>query len=145
MTMTTIRRYTYAALLTLSMFAMAPTLASGQSARGAFTLPHEVHWQNGVIPAGEYHFKTEPKGPSAMLVLSRVSGTPAGFMILVNETHEIPETKEANRITLVSRRGASYVSAMDLPEIGLTLRFATPAASTEMARAGATTTTVAQR
>jgi hypothetical protein len=140
-----IRRYTYAAVLTLSMFSIAPTLAAGQSARGTFTLPHEVRWQNAVIPAGEYHFKTETRGPSAMLLLSKVDGAPAGFMILVSETHEITETKEANRLMLVSRKGKSYVSAMDLPESGLALQFAVPAPATEIARASEAESTIAAR
>jgi hypothetical protein len=136
MTKTTIRRYLYAAVLTLSVFSIAPALASAQNAQGTFTLTHEVRWQNATLPAGEYHFKSQPSGPAQMLVLSKVNGSPAGFMILVNDVRESVSGERLDTLVLVSRAGKSYVKEMELPEIGMTLHFDVPAAETVIAKAG---------
>src|ERR1700690_3559412 len=61
--MTSIRRFVYAAALTLTAFSFAPSLASAQEARGRFVLTHEVHWQKTLLPAGEYEFSFRPDGP----------------------------------------------------------------------------------
>jgi hypothetical protein len=81
--MKSIRRLGYAAVLTLSALNFAPSLASAQDAAGTFTLPHEVHWQNAVVPAGNYHFTIASSGPSEMLTLRKIGGSGAGFMMLV--------------------------------------------------------------
>ena len=62
--MKSIRKFAYAALLTLSALNFAPSLAAQEPARGAFTLTHEVHWQKNIVPAGEYSFRSI-RGPSA--------------------------------------------------------------------------------
>ena len=61
--MKSIRKFAYAAVLTLSALNFAPSLASAQDEGGKFTLPHEVLWQNAVVPAGEYRFSLQPMGP----------------------------------------------------------------------------------
>jgi hypothetical protein len=66
--MKTIRRFAYAVVLTLSALNFAPSLASAQEAAGTFTLAHEVHWQNAVVPAGEYRFTIGVDGPAEMLL-----------------------------------------------------------------------------
>jgi hypothetical protein len=43
--MRSIRKFAYAAVLTLSIFAAQPTPAAAEDARGTFTLSHEVHFQ----------------------------------------------------------------------------------------------------
>src|SRR5258706_10427552 len=52
--MKTIRKFASAAVLTLGGLSLMPSLASAESANGKFTLTHEVHWQNAVVPAGTY-------------------------------------------------------------------------------------------
>jgi hypothetical protein len=114
-------------------------LASAQDARGSFTLTHNVRWQNVAVPAGDYKFSVEVRGPSEMLTLSKVSGTGSGFMILVTDVDSTaaatPATSDNGKLTLVSESGNRYVSSMELPAIGMTLHFAVPAETRELAMA----------
>jgi hypothetical protein len=138
MTTKSICKFAYASLLALSSLTLMPAPASAQDARGAFTLTHDVRWQNIAVPAGDYKFSVELRGPSEMLVLHKVSGGGSGFMILVNDVDSfVPATaaSENGKLTLVSQSGTRYVSAMELPAIGTTLHFAVPAETRELAMA----------
>jgi hypothetical protein len=133
--MRSIRRFVYAAVLTLSALNFTPTLASAQDATGTFTLAHEVHWQNAIVPAGKYRFTIAAAGPSELLTLSKISGGTAGFMVLVPDTEE-SQPSDVSRLVVVSRPGGSFVSTMQLPEFGVTLHFAVPAENREVASGG---------
>ena len=137
MTTKSICKFAYASLLALSSLTLMPALASAQDARGAFTLTHDVRWQNVAVPAGDYKFSVELRGPSEMLMLHKVSGGGSGFMILVNDVDSVAPAaaSENGKLTLVSESGTRYVSAMELPAIGATLHFAVPAETRELAMA----------
>jgi hypothetical protein len=122
--MKSIRKFAYAAVLTLSALNFAPSLASAQDDGGRFTLTHEVRWQNAVVPAGAYQFTLQPVGPLEMLRLRKLSGTPASFMLLVNDTEA--SSSDTARLVIESASGQSYVSAMNLPQLEMTLHFAAP-------------------
>jgi len=125
--MTTIRKFVYTTLLVLSALSFAPTLASAQEpARGEFKLPHEVHWQNAVVPAGEYRFSYEADGAMGIFTLSRMSGGPrTGFVFLVSDTDEA-KASDVSRLILETTPRGSYVTTMQLPEFGMTLHFTVP-------------------
>lgn len=143
--MNTIRRFAYAAALTLSSaLNFAPTLASAQDARGTFKLAHDVHWQNNLVPAGEYAFSVESKGPSELLLLRKISGTSAGFLMFINDA-EPAKPSDISKLLLVSRPGGSFVSAMELPDVGITLHFIVPPEAREMAKAETAAGTAASR
>ena len=100
MNMKMIRNYVYAALLALTALNFAPTLASAQElAHGKFTLTHEVHWGNAKLPAGDYVFSFDPDNGSRLLSLSKVSGTPASYMVLVPGTEDA-KPSDGNRLVL---------------------------------------------
>lgn len=128
-----IRKYVYAAVLMLSALNFAPTLASAQDEGGNFTLPHEVHWQNAIVPAGDYRFTVEAVGPSELLKLRKVSGAPASFMLMVNDA-DVMTSSEGARLVIKSGAGVRYVSSMSLPEFQLSLHFAIPPGEGEMAQ-----------
>jgi hypothetical protein len=131
--MRSIRRFLYSAVLALSALTFTPSPASAQEMHGSFTLSHDVRWQKYVVPAGDYRFEVHPKGPSAILLLRKVSGNSAGFLILAN-TAESSKPTDLDRLVVVARPGGNYVSSMELPEFGETLRFAVPTESREVAR-----------
>jgi len=131
--MRSIRRFVYSAVLALSALPFTPSPAHAQEMHGSFTLSHEVRWQNYVVPAGDYRFEVQPKGPSAILLLRKVSGHNAGFLILANKA-ESSKPSDRDRLVVVARPSGSYVSSMELPQFGETLRFAVPAESREVAR-----------
>jgi hypothetical protein len=134
--MKAICKFVYATLLALSALTLAPTPASAQEAHGSFTLAHEVRWQNAVVPAGEYTFSMESRGPAELLILHKVSGSGTGFIVLTPEV-EAATLAEPSSLVLVKRSGTSYVSSMTLPEYGITLNFTVPAETREIARLGA--------
>lgn len=142
--MKSIRKFAYAAALTLSALNFAPGLASAQEAAGTFTLTHEVHWQNAVVPAGTYKFSIEASGPAEMLTLRKLGGNAAGFMLLVTEAG-VSKTTDTSEIVVVSRPTGSFVQSMQLPLFGMTLHFAVPTETREVAQAVATTTASAAR
>ena len=144
--MTTIRKFAYAALLAVTSLTFASSLASAQEkAHGAFTLTHDVRWENAVVPAGEYRFSLDSDSASGMLVLNKLTGSRTGFLLMVHDKDEI-KGSGINRLVLESTPEGSYVSAMQLPEFGLTLNFPVPtkAAEKQMAKVGTTTLASAQ-
>ena len=122
--MKSLRKFASAAVLTLGALSLIPSAASAQSARGSFTLSHEVHWQNAVVPAGTYNFSLESKGPSQLLTLRSLSGHD-GFMIIVNAVGS-SQFSDLNRIEVVSRGDKSFVRTMDLPQFETVLHFSVP-------------------
>lgn len=143
--MSSLRKYIYAALLAFTTINVAPTTVSAQeSARGKFTLPHSVRWQNAVVPAGKYEFWFESDG-ARVLWLNKLSEPRTSFMFQVNDEAD-SKPADLSRIVLQSTPAGSYVSAMQLPEFGMTLRFAVPSSTTEkqIAKAGSTPMASAQ-
>src|SRR5260221_6511475 len=138
--MKTIRHYLYAAVLAAAALNFAHTLASAEGrAHGKFTLTHEVHWGSAKLPAGDYEFSFDPDTGARMLNLSKLSGTRAGYMVLVPDTDD-SKPSDLSRLVLVATPDGSYVSAMQLPDFGMTLHFAVPSHTTEgqIAKVGTT-------
>jgi hypothetical protein len=125
--MKSIRKFAYAAVLSLSMFTIQPTLAAAEDARGSFTLSHEVHWQNCVLRAGDYSFTIKDMGPAELITLRGLNGTGTDAMLLVDDV-EPSRPDEVSKLVLVPRDGQSFVSAMELPNYDMTLHFAVPPA-----------------
>ena len=124
--MTSIRKFIYAGLLAFTTLNLMPNLASAQEpANGQFTLSHDVHWQNAMVPAGDYKFSLEPEGAFGVLTLSKTSGVREGFVFLVDETDEAKAT-DSSRLFLQSTSAGSYARAMQLPRFGITLHFTVP-------------------
>jgi hypothetical protein len=142
--MKSIRRFVYAAALTLSALSFSPSLASAQKAAGTFTLAREVRWQNATVPAGKYRFTIASGGRAEILTLRNLNGSGASFMLLVIDT-ESSQPSDLSQLVVVSRPGGSFVSAMQLPEFGITLHFAVPVETREVAQTVATTTASAAR
>jgi len=140
--MTTIRKFVYAALLAVTSLNFAPSLASAQErAHGKFTLTHDVRWQNALVPAGEYRFSLDSDGVAGVLMLNKISGARTGFLLMVHDTEDA-KPSDISRLILEATPEGSYVSAMHLPEFGMTLKFAVPTLAAEKL-ARATTTTLA--
>ena len=138
--MTVIRKFALAALLAASALSLAPTVASAQQpAHGKFTLSHDVRWGSAKVPPGEYEFSFDPENASPVLILSKVSGAPTGFLMLVSSTED-SKRSDVNRLVLESTPEGSYVSEMQLPEFGMTLEFAVPSHAAERQMAKAVTT-----
>jgi len=123
--MRSIRKFAYAAVLIASMFTIQPTLASAEDAHGVFTLTHEVHWQNRVLRPGDYAFTLSNSGRPTFLTLRGLNGTGTDAVVMVMD-YEPSSPDDSTRLVLVSRDGESFVSAMDLPDFDMSLRFDVP-------------------
>jgi hypothetical protein len=128
------------AIATLGSLSLMPRAAFAQSGQGSFTLPHEVRWQNVVVPAGNYRFSLEPRGPSALLTL-RGDGGHESFLILVSGVTSSKFSND-NRLVMISRAGKSFVRVLDLPEFETTLHFTVPSEGAEKELALASDTPV---
>jgi hypothetical protein len=141
--MTSIRKFVYATLLAATTLNFAPSLASAQEkAHGKFTLTHDVHWQNALVPAGDYRFSLDSDGVAGLLTLSKLSGARTGFLLMVHDADEA-KPSDPSQLVLCTTPEGSYVSAMQLPEFGITLNFAVPSQATEKQMARAITTPAA--
>jgi hypothetical protein len=123
--MRSIRKFAYATVLGLSIFAIQPTLAAAEDARGVFTLSHEVHWQKYVLRPGHYAFSVKETGSPTFLMVRGLNGTGTDAILLVPEV-ETAKPNGVDEITLVSRGGQSFVSSMELPGYDMSLHFAVP-------------------
>ncbi len=144
--MTSIRKFAYASLLAFTALNFAPSLASAQEpAHGNFTLTHDVRWGSAKVPAGEYAFSYDPNGASRTMYVSKLSGNRAGFLLLVPSI-EGTKTADQSLLVLEATPSGSYVSAMQLPQFGMTLHFTVPSHATErqIAKAATTATAAAQ-
>jgi hypothetical protein len=125
--MTSIRKFVFATLLALTTMSFMPTLASAEGpAHGEFKLTHEVHWQNAVVPAGDYQFTYAADGASGILTLTKLNGPRTGFIFLVTDTDEETAPASGNRLVIEKWNEGSYVKTMQLAEWGETLHFAVP-------------------
>jgi hypothetical protein len=143
--MTSIRKYGFATVLAFATLSFLPTPASAEGpASGRFKLTHEVHWQNAVVPAGDYRFTYVADGASGLLTLTKISDPGAGFIFLVTDTDEVAPSG-VSRLTLKSTADGSYVSTMLLPDAGMELHFAAPAHThKQLARAATTVASAGQ-
>jgi len=124
--MTTIRKFVYAALLAATAMSFTPSPAVAEEpARGKFTLTHNVHWGNAMVPAGDYEFSYDPYQSSPVLTLTKLSGARAGFMVLITNSED-SKPSDANQLLLQTVADGSYVSTMQLAECGVTLHFNVP-------------------
>lgn len=127
--MTSIRNLGYAALLAMAIFNYAPSSAAAEEpSKGRFTLAHDVRWESASIPAGDYEFSYDPNNVSPVLTISKMSGARSAFMLMVS-AKEASATSDSNVLVLESTAAGSFVSAMHLPESGVTLRFWVPRSS----------------
>jgi hypothetical protein len=143
--MTSIRKFVFATLLALTTMSFMPTLASAEGpAHGEFKLAHEVHWQNAVVPAGDYQFTYDADGASGVLMLSKLDGPRAGFIFLVSDADDIAPSG-ASQLVIEKWSDGSYVKSMQLAEYSTTLHFTVPTKiEKQMARAATTAATSGQ-
>ncbi len=124
--MKSLRNLAYTALLAATVFNYAPTPASAEEpARGHFKLAHDVRWENVTVLAGEYSFSYDPNSISPVLTISRIDAPRTSFMLMV-PAKDASSGKDSSAIVLESNSSGSYVSALHLPESGVTLHFWAP-------------------
>jgi len=121
--MRSIRRFSFAVVLTLGALGQYAGLAHAQSTvEGRFNLPYEVRWENTVVPPGDYEFYLRSAGASELLTLQKIGGNSWEFPVLARAPEQV-RLGDLNQLTFVIRDGKRFVSSMQLPEFGMNLAF----------------------
>jgi hypothetical protein len=118
-----IRILAMAAFGLIAVCACANPAAAQNTWQGSFTLPNEVHWQNAVLPAGEYTFSMESAAVPTKIV---IQGKHGAALILTIATSTVPMSQPSQLI--LERRGGSYfVRELYSAKLGVHLLYSVPA------------------
>jgi hypothetical protein len=109
----------------VSAFALLPSTAVAEDARGKFTLAREVRWGTAVLPAGDYSYTVEHHS-AGTVVLRSLSGGPSA--IVLASSSSLAASTVAPRLMLVQRSRDWYVTSMIVEGGGEELYF-TPLAT----------------
>jgi hypothetical protein len=124
-------------ILAIGALAASVSPAHAQSANGKFTLPHEARWGSLLLSAGDYSFSLQsPSLPAPIMVGKTGSSQIAIVLPRVVSTEKL--TGNSRLILSPNQNGESFVSALYLGDLGVSLHFAPPKAqaSLETAKLG---------
>jgi hypothetical protein len=118
-----LKLFTKLGVAALALAALA-TSANAQSAyRGKFTLPFETHWGGAKLPAGDYSFVLPSLGSPYTLY---IRGAGVNVIVRAATTEDIGVPNHA-QLNLVNIADVQNVQTFDVPELGLTFIYSTPA------------------
>lgn len=125
--MTSLRnRMLVTAALALAATCASAVPASSQSVcAGGFTLPNEVRWQGGTLPAGDYTFRMDSAAAPARITLKGPNGSAFVSAIVADKDARGGQSS----LTIVRRGNKAFVHDMYLASIGLRLQYHVPKAS----------------
>ena len=124
-------------ILAIGALAASAIPAQAQSATGKFTLTHDARWGNVLLTPGVYSFALQsPSLPAAIMV-----GKTGKTRIAIVLPAAVSTEKLSPGSTMVLTRtaaGESFVSALYLGDLGLSLQYSAPRSpvATESAKLG---------
>ena len=138
--MKSIRSSMFFRMLILAIGALAATVspAHAQSAaNGKFTLPHEARWGSLLLSAGDYSFSLQSPSLPAPIVVGK-TGSSQIALVLPRGVSTEKLTGNSRLVLTHNESGESFVSALYLGDLGVSLHFAPPKpqASSETAKLG---------
>jgi hypothetical protein len=104
---------------------------------GKFTLPYEVHWGRGVLPAGVYYIRMDSIAAQVVVVSA------GGKRTMFTKPPVIADSKEPGIfLTLTTIGSERRVRSLNLPDIGKSVIFAplTKSEREQLAKAGQSNT-----
>jgi hypothetical protein len=114
-------------ILAIGTLGVSVGSAQAQSANGKFTLTHEAHWGGAVLSPGVYSFSLRSPNLPAPIMVGK-SGS-AQIAIVLPEMVSTEKPTDGSRLVLTRNdAGESFVSALYLGDLGLSLHYATPKA-----------------
>ena len=124
-------------ILAIGALAASASPAQAQSATGKFTLTHEARWGNVLLSPGVYSFALQsPSLPAAIMV----GKTGEARIAIVLPAAVSTEKLSPGSTMLLTRTasGESFVSALYLGDLGLSLHYSAPRSpvATESAKLG---------
>jgi len=96
--------------------------AYAQSASGKFTLTHETRWGGVVLPPGDYTFSLQSLSLPAPIMFRK----PGSVLPRTVSTEKLAD--DSRLVLGHDESGASFVSALNLGDIGVSLHYAPPKA-----------------
>jgi hypothetical protein len=116
-------------MLVLSIAALGVSAGSAhaQSTAGKFTLPHEARWGSVLLAPGPYTFSLRSSSLPAVIMVAS-AGSPKVAIVLpwVVSTEKL--TDSSKLVLAHDASGESFVSALYLGELGMSLHYAPPKA-----------------
>jgi len=106
--------------------AVCPSHAQS-TASGKFTLTHETHWGDMLLTPGDYTFSLQSQSLPAPIMFGR-AGTSLVAVVLPQAVSAEKLTGDSRLVLNRSESGESFVSALYLGDIGLSLHYAPPKA-----------------
>jgi hypothetical protein len=123
-----------AALLATSLFAGT---ANAQSFKGKFTLTHETHWGQAVLPAGDYLLSFDNHISNLLVVRDAKSGRGVAYEPINNRQ----DSKAGGSALLIGTRGSQQVvHSFRVAELGETFIYDRPLARRAVEEANNTAT-----
>jgi hypothetical protein len=124
-------------ILAVGLMAATAIPAQAQSATGKFTLTHEARWGNVLLSPGVYSFALQSPSLPAAIMVGKAGGVQVAIVLPASASAEklrAGSTLSLNR----TEAGESFVSALYLGELGLSLHYSAPRsqATTESAKLG---------
>jgi hypothetical protein len=112
-------------LLAIGGLTLLPRLAHAQDAAGRFTLDSTAHWGRATLPAGDYEYFVDYSAPSAMIMLRKTSGPPAGYMF-VAQSSSPADPSEADGLVLTRIGGKRFVSSVTVQNLETVFHYSVP-------------------
>ena len=119
-----VRVFTALAVGLIAVCASATPAAAQDAAKGSFTLPNDVRWQNASLAAGDYTFTLKSRAMPNQIIIRGENGA---AMVMTSVTSERPAGEQS--FLIVEHRGGSrFVRELYLAPIGVHLRYRVPEA-----------------
>jgi hypothetical protein len=112
-------------VLAIGVLGASASSAHAQSATGKFTLSHETHWGSVVLSPGVYSFSLQSPSLPAPLMVGKTGGSQIAIVLPQVVATERP-TSGSSLVLNRNESGASFVSALYLGDLGVSLHFAAP-------------------
>lgn len=113
-------------ILAIGVLGASAAPAYAQSAGGKFTLAHETRWGRTVLAPGDYTFSLQSPSFPAQVIVRGAAGTMAFVMPWLVSSEQLTDS---SRLELSrSPSGESFVSALYLGDLGLSLHYSAPKA-----------------
>ena len=112
-------------ILAIGVLAASARPAQAQSATGKFTLTHDARWGNVLLTPGVYSFALQSPSLPAAIMVGKTGAARIAIVLPAAVSSERPSTGS----TLVLNRnaaGESFVSALYLGDLGLSLHYSAP-------------------
>ena len=118
-------------ILSLAIGALGASVspAYAQSANGKFTLPHETRWGTVLLSPGVYSFSLQSPSLPAPIMVGK-TGSSQIVVVLPQMVSTEKLTDNSRLILKHNESGESFVSALYLGDLGVSLHFAPPKAQT---------------